>query len=79
MKMREEQPRNNIATLDQGPSSTSRNTHNSIFELFHKAKTRPPPPQQKEDANFLMKALFIPERRSKFDNLENHRSSSGDH
>ena len=78
MKIREEQPRDHIATLDQGPSSTSRNTHNNIFELFRKAKSRPRP-QQKEDANFLMKALFIPERRSKFDNLENHRSSSGDH
>ena len=27
----------------------------------------------------LDEAFFIPERRSQFDNLENHRSSSGDH
>ena len=31
---REEQPRNNSATLGQGPGSTSRDPQNNIFEFF---------------------------------------------
>ena len=31
---REEKSRNNSAALEQGPGSSSRNTHNNIFEFL---------------------------------------------
>ena len=39
MEIREEQSRNNTAALGQGPASSSRDTHNNIFELFCRTKT----------------------------------------
>ena len=35
---REEQPRHHSAALGQGPGSTSRDTHNNVFELFLELK-----------------------------------------
>ena len=52
---REEQSRNNSAALEQGPSSTSRNTRNNIFELFYRTKS---------PNKWKILAFFIPERRS---------------
>ena len=39
METKEEQSRNNSAALGQDPGSTSRDTHNNIFELFCRTKT----------------------------------------
>ena len=48
--MREEQSGNSSVALGQGPGSTSRDTHNNIFELFIELK-----PQQMDLAQFILK------------------------
>lgn len=52
-------PRNNSATLGQGPSSPSRDTHNVSLSLFNQNKN----PHQMEDVNHLMKPSSF-QRRS---------------
>ena len=47
---REEQSRNNSAALGQGPGSTSRDTHSSVFKLFIELKPN----------KWKMLAFFIP-------------------
>ena len=61
------------AVLGQGPNSSSRDTYNNIFVLFCRTKT---PDRWKMLTTD--EAIFIPERRSQFDNLENRRSSLDD-
>ena len=60
--------------LEQDPDFASRDTHNSIFELFWGIKT-----PTNERCQLLDEAFFVLKKKSQFGNLENHINSSGDY
>ena len=56
-----------------GKGSSSKGTHNSIFELFYRRKTNT------KWKRLTDKEFFIPKGMSQFNNLKNHRSPSQNH